>query len=386
MKTDLLRELKSTLPVRAYEPVPTKKRPFWHRPKKAADLPLVVTGAIGDNLLAIGLIHEIRRRVGKVTVYSDHPQVLAFMGGIDAHPAKEYPGFDYSLWVNSLPRFMLDRNFKGFRNDEIGDLYLAFKRWEADRAWAPYFARHPYLDNPMARLAVSQGLTRETLPYRILGIPYKRPWKVLPWAKANARYITVHDGYETALGKIGRATKTWHLDHWKNLVTALKVLYPAHQIVQLGGPTSRRIPGVDIDHVGKLNIRSSFEHLSRSDLHIDGDSGLVHAARMFGVPSIVMFGPTDLEFFGYAENQNLAPKECGGCWWLTKDWMQRCPLGGGTPACMDSIVPAHVLAASTGILHANQGKDRRQSRSSDGDANGRSPVDQPRQVAPCDLG
>src|SRR6185369_8493444 len=83
--------------------------------------------------------------------------------------------------------------------------------------------------------------------------------------------------------------------------------------------------------------------LKNSLLHVDGDSGLVHMARALHTKSIVMFGPTNSEFFHYEANEKLVSKNCTNCWWSTQDWMRSCPRGLKEPECMTSIAPHEVL-------------------------------------------
>jgi len=60
---------------------------------------------------------------------------------------------------------------------------------------------------------------------------------------------------------------------------------------------------------------------------------------------VVLFGPTDAAFFGYADNSNIDASACVPCWWSTPDWMGRCPRGLAQPACMAAITPERVLEA-----------------------------------------
>jgi hypothetical protein len=85
--------------------------------------------------------------------------------------------------------------------------------------------------------------------------------------------------------------------------------------------------------------------LKHSRFHIDIESGLVHLARCFGVRSCVLFGPTPADYFGYPDNVNLRPAECGGCWWINQTWMDQCPRGLSEAICMTGHDPERVAAA-----------------------------------------
>lgn len=363
MKKHSLLELRETLPIRAFRPIqtqPVEKKPFWWRPKRAVDLPIVLTGGIGDSIIALGLVRQIQKLVGEVTLYSDHPAVVEDIGEMKCLHSKEFPRYDYSLWINSVPRFILEKNFSGFRNDAISDLFLTYKSFEASRTWGSLIHRHPYLDNMLAMKATENGLNRESLPYYLLGVPAAGKFRAKhrPWEKKEfyGRFITIHDGFETAQSHIGRATKTWGIHLWNYFVTIFKERNPGIKVIQIGGPTSRLIRGVDISLVGKISFKDSCDYLARSYLHVDGDSGLVHAKRAFGGRSVVLFGPTNKEFFGYPENINISSNELceGNCWWLTRDWLSHCPRGFAEPVCMDTIWPQQVIKAIDPIFNPNR--------------------------------
>lgn len=166
-------------------------------------------------------------------------------------------------------------------------------------------------------------------------------------------YITVHDGYDVSNWKDieGRSTKQWDLNHWTKLIELIKQSYPDYLIVQLGSNTGRCIPGVHEQWLNKTKLVRAFDILKLSSLHIDGDSGLVHAATAMKVPCIVMFGPTPDYFYGYPQNLNLRASTCSdACFWLKDDWMKNCPIGHSTPKCMDDITAEMVFRAVSQVL------------------------------------
>src|SRR4029078_7585821 len=134
---------------------------------------------------------------------------------------------------------------------------------------------------------------------------------------------------------------------WNLLVRRIQLAYPGLDIIQLGSKTSRIIDGVTKCLVNKTTLTECFDILSKSKLHIDTDSGLAHAATAMGIPCVTMFGPTPPSFYGHSQNQNISRgTSCsGGCFHLTRDWMDRCPIGYDSPRCMDDISTGDVLDA-----------------------------------------
>jgi ADP-heptose:LPS heptosyltransferase len=128
--------------------------------------------------------------------------------------------------------------------------------------------------------------------------------------------------------------------------------FPGLCFIQLGASTSAPIAGIDHNLVGRTTLPEAAEILRHSVLHIDNESGLVHLAASLGVKSCVMFGPTDADYFSYENNINLRSSFCGGCWWITEDWMSRCPRGFGEPRCLSELRPETVIEAVTNHLLA----------------------------------
>jgi len=58
-----------------------------------------------------------------------------------------------------------------------------------------------------------------------------------------------------------------------------------------------------------------------------------------------LFGPTDKQFYGYAENINLLSDACaGGCEWMTAVYSTKCPRGFKDNKCLTSLSPETVLS------------------------------------------
>jgi hypothetical protein len=343
-----------------------------------------ITGGIGD---AVVITRWLRDFLGSlqglytVDLYFKHHRTAQFLfAGI--------PGlrscYDESLF-NPLRRcyqasFYLNQfvdTWLGFRKELLIHfdpqlLNMVATIWWSRQKWKKYIHQHPYFDGAFANLAVLQGLRRETFVHAFTGTPYGGPLLSLDLGAPVARkhpalagpYLTVHDGWDGGFtGLSSRPTKALLKEQWPLLVEKIKKLTPL-KIVQIGGATGSAIPGVDLNLKGALTLQQSAGVLQNSVLHIDSESGLVHLASAVGTKSLVMFGPTNLAFFGYKENINVPPNQCGNCWWSKDDWMRDCPADYEAPLCMQthdldkiaSLVAAEVstrqAAASPPVLAA----------------------------------
>ena len=143
----------------------------------------------------------------------------------------------------------------------------------------------------------------------------------------------------------GFSTKNWPIKNWTRFVEMFKSEFPGVPVVQLGTDKSRPIPGAFHKLLGKLSFQETLQELAHSAVHVDGESGLVHARRLFKRPSVVMFGPTPMEYYAYPENENIASSTCYPCFWIQPQWQHGCILDkGAEPSCMKDIAPEMVIA------------------------------------------
>ena len=160
----------------------------------------------------------------------------------------------------------------------------------------------------------------------------------------NRRFITMQRGVGGRDRNV--ATRLWPLQHYETLAGLIKERMPEVCIVQIGTKENLPIKGVDMDLRGKTPFEDLMILMRRSSCHIDGECGLVHLRHfLHGGPSVVLFGPTDKPFYGYAENINLKSDVCaGGCEWITAVYATKCPCGFSENVCLSRLSPDTVLS------------------------------------------
>ena len=150
------------------------------------------------------------------------------------------------------------------------------------------------------------------------------------------------------------SAKRWYPEEFAKVANELSDQY---DIVIFGGPSEADIAG-DIEKelikngvknyqnlAGKTNITELIDKISNLDLFITGDSGPMHVAAAFEVPTVAIFGPTkDDETSQWMNEKSIIVKndlDCQPC-------MQRaCPLQHHN--CMKLITSVEVLDAVNGI-------------------------------------
>jgi lipopolysaccharide heptosyltransferase II len=146
------------------------------------------------------------------------------------------------------------------------------------------------------------------------------------------------------------ATKIWPSPHVSELVRVLAD--SGFRPVLLGGPRERAVAkeigaaGACIDTTGNP-VGEALAILSLSSLAIGGDTGLVHAARALGVPTVALFGPTapGMHLFGPRERAVTLDLACSPC---SAHGSRHCPLGHHR--CLRDLDAEQVAAACEEVL------------------------------------
>ena len=330
-----------------------------------------LTGGIGDYLVAARYIRDLLRVAGdfRFDVYSSQPSVAAWV--FSEFPQCNNCYDEYFSWDRKFTRYPIAMYLTMFafvykdtlkpthvpaRNIKLLDICEKLERFRP--SIEPFILYHPRMDAFLGRKAVFMGAQRHNFVHVMSGMPYggdelrvKMDDKALAkYNLENQPYITVHNGFNTLqkdwVGKGRRATKCY--PHYNALVMQLRARFPELKVVQLGtADTSEAITGVDYNLISRTTLAECATILSHSLLHIDNEGGFVHLAACLDVKSCVIFGPTDAEFFSYEDNINVAPKFCGGCWWVTEDWLGQCPRGYETPRCLSEQPPEAIAELLT---------------------------------------
>jgi hypothetical protein len=333
---------------------------------RSGEPPLIaikLTGGLGDQVVAARYLRDLAGSVEpfRFDTYSTSPGTSQWIfDGIPGYRAS-YSEFIFDELKETYPLAMWISNFMVIYSETVDWRTIRdHKRLSAVLANAIRFRpkisllidAHPYMDGYLAQKAVYMNLRRWDFVHGMTKVPYGGDAFEIPVSDAGlarhglqaGSYITIHNGFDPNF-VITAQTATKCYPAFASVVSRIKSKLPKLPIVQLGTRTSQPIDGVDLDLVDKLSIQEAAGVLKHSRFHIDIESGLVHLARCFGVRSCVLFGPTPADYFGYPDNVNLRPAECGGCWWINQTWMDQCPRGLSEAICMTGHDPERVAAA-----------------------------------------
>jgi len=331
-----------------------------------------ITGGIGDVISIARWIRQVKEHFGMsiiIDAFFTSPEMIRFIlqpiGVRDVFSdlifRRSSSAYDAVLTVN---QFVISHESK-FKMERILSIIPEFNYFIKDinKSLIPYqkyINYHPELDGLFADLLVEQGLTRKDFLSVISGfnapdskLPFELPDELFlkEIGLNDSQYITIHDGWEVNIKQtLVRSTKSYPVDLFARAIVLIKKQYPSIKIVQVGSNTDYVIEGVDINLLELTNLAQCALILKQAKAHIDTESGLVHLATSLGTSCVVMFGPTNISYYGYAENKNIKPKECGNCMHVTDTWMESCPLNYTPIKCMPSILPNEILMAMSEII------------------------------------
>jgi heptosyltransferase-2 len=142
-------------------------------------------------------------------------------------------------------------------------------------------------------------------------------------------------------------TKRWPITHGAELVRTLRA--EGRQVVLLGSPAERELcaqlnalaEGACLDLSGN-RVEEALLVLAACETAVGGDSGLTHAARALGIPTVALFGPTSpLRHRAGPRDRFVAlGLPCAPC---SDHGDRRCPLGHHR--CLVDLSAGRVAAA-----------------------------------------
>jgi len=173
------------------------------------------------------------------------------------------------------------------------------------------------------------------------------------WVRAAEERLRVTSGAIAALC-VGSEweTKIWPAERFAALADRLAergltpVLLGGRRGKPLAEAVQARAGARCVDTTGNP-IGEALAILSRSAICVGGDSGLVHAARAMGVPTVALFGPTtpSLHEWGPKQRAVALGLDCSPC---SAHGQRRCPLGHHS--CLRDLPAGLVLEHCEAVL------------------------------------
>ena len=346
--------------------MPSRRRRF---PKGDNSLRIAFSlfGGLGDFLMAYNYIYCLGEYLGdiprRIDLFAD-PAKVKLVQNLFKVPVERKSalgsGRDYDLHVSitRFPRIVFaDRKRVACKAPCLLELLDRYEEFYKERPWLDTLK--PYADGVAIQYSILEGRGRVVQPDidGLLGVrtefraalPCPEDFTArLQMLELPEKYITVNRGVEAGR-TFAENVRMWPLRSFNELVPLLKSYFPGIPVVQLGASPKSCAPieGVDISLVGKTSLDDLKCVLAHSLLHVDGEGGMVHLRHALkGGPSVVMFGPTSIDLYGYPENLNIPSGVCTWCEWTHDSWNEQCArtCKTGESECMRAIKPAQVMA------------------------------------------
>lgn len=336
----------------------------------------VPEGAYGDHLIFANWLQYFMDQYQTPTVYIDVYCTSASAKSIFSYDIpnlnvvfeKMVPKMREYDAIFSFNRFPEIRYFRHGKISQLAPNLLNYiERCESFMKENLHFFEHkPLHDGWSAAAGIVSGTKRIQQPdiYGLLGIAeeYRYPIKLHEdeeryLAKLHLKpgeFITVHRGWD---GAYPTNIKAWSLTSCGDLIRKLKMAFPEKKIVVFGSERHQApdTSDADLDLIGETTLEQVKVLLKNAAVHIDNEGGMVHLRHaVHGGPSVVMFGPTAPEFFGYSENKNIRSDVCRQwCEWLTAEWPAKCAMTReveGAAPCMNGICSADIVVCVRELL------------------------------------
>jgi histidinol-phosphate phosphatase family protein len=268
--------------------------------------------------------------------------------------------------------FSLDNNFENFANEVRGfnpDLIIDLHKNLRSRKLAGEFPKAEKLIYPKARwerflkvLTKSRKPAAQTMERYLQtvmadGVSFF-PHLLSPQTE-NHRRLIEPSGLTVGFGLGAKwETKRWPMGHFANLARLLSkscpvarlVLFGSEEEYELGNEFKKHLPGSpSVVFVFGQSLNRVKNCLSKLDLLVSNDSGLMHLGAALGVPTLGLFGPTH-PVLGFAP---LGEKSKA----LSLDlYCSPCSLHGRAPCfrsrrfCLEDLTAEKVFAEAASIL------------------------------------
>lgn len=333
--------------------------------KNQCNIAISLFGGLGDQLINANFIYLLRKKLNSSNVRIDiyEPSSLSktifkehdYVDYIYSNQEVEHNKYDLSI---NLSRFPILRNVNKRRILFLcPQLYDMVQIWEKNNVEKYKFIdKNPQLDGMLNKYYLIHGYKRWSQfdVEHALGMTEDFPIPMfinvsennyLKNNKIPKKFITIHRGVDVRTNAC--SVKQWPVSYYNKLIELIREKYPNIFIIQLGDSKERcpEFTGTNLNLSGETSLEELKVLLKHSSLHIDGEGGMVHLRHaLHGGKSVVLFGPTDPNVYGYSENTNLVGKGCpGGCEWINENWQNECTFGIPEPICQFSLKPEIVF-------------------------------------------
>jgi len=159
------------------------------------------------------------------------------------------------------------------------------------------------------------------------------------------KYIVI--SRESGMCRTNNSTKLWPVEKYRALIEMIRTNLKGWTTVEIGLNPGAAVGNADMLLSGKTDLEELKTIVKYADLLISCEGGPVHLKHALNHgKSVVLFGPTSREIYGYGENVNISGGGCKiNCECMTENWEEECISDRHKNICMKSIEPETVFKA-----------------------------------------
>lgn len=252
-------------------------------------------GALGDFLLTLPVLNALREAAPgsrlEVLAYPAMANLAKISGLVDAVRSIEYGPLAGFFTRGTI----LDPGLRGFFGSF--DLILSYL-YDPDGIFAENLQNAGaarIIPGPHRPGESSHAIDQLAAPLSALGLPLAGRATRLALTPANhgAPTMALHPGS-------GSAAKNWPVEKWRQLAGQILAANPEVHLAIIGGEADAAavgaLRGLDESRVAfweNLPLPELAARLAGTQLYLGHDTGVSHLAAAAGVPSLLLFGPTD---------------------------------------------------------------------------------------------
>lgn len=303
-------------------------------------------GGLGDTVLVLPLLYRLKEMLGgrvEITFISKYKEMLDYVSYVEyTYESNVKQVFDIFIKNDHIPLvvYWVPQKVKKISPllydyiMSIIELRSKFSsRLNGDKLW--HFAR--VMKRKRYNVCDFLGILNvEEYQGRLINIPKNEEQILEKFHQKRHQYLVINRDVD--INSNMSNFKLWSEKQYNELIRMIKQKFSKISLVRVGVRAGKdKMEGLDFDLTGKTSLSELLVLLKNSRLLISGEGGVVHLNHFLGGKSVVVYGPTDENYFGYEEDiicTNRFPCDIA-CQYISED--TSCPIGGGEPQCMKNV-------------------------------------------------
>ncbi len=338
--------------------------------KNKKEIAVFVSSGIGNAVMLVPVMRLAQEQGRRVTIILNSPFISPEFLKYNNFPADEIIDLrnknQFSFTIKNIYRF--DEAYLDYSSSSVKNMFLASfisKKafvYRKNKIPIPGIDFLPLLINTHAAVLhakmIDDSINEENFQLELMQLksPGKIPAIIKEFRNTAKKIITV----QISSGNNKTKFKDWPTEYWIDFLDRLLLNYPDFAIillgdeneVYLGNTVLKKIQNNRIiSIIGTTTLREAGDILYNSDLYIGLDSGFMHLAVAYDIPTFTILGASNEQFIGYHKfnpkkhfviYKDLSCRPCHG-WIGTNTSRVNNPYNCPDIKCLNELLPVEVF-------------------------------------------